>query len=154
MLTPSGITENQESWVLHLTSYSITLSLRSNSVDSTVRSSALAAFRLMTNSNLIGCWTCTMLLRPDRGQPSTLSRTPGAQPPKLQLQLRVHPGGSMTVPRMPGIGASTPFTCFGRRVPQLSRHRALALTGANWSKCPLPSLLGAISDRLTDVWEA
>jgi len=37
--------------------YSITSSTRASSVGGTVRPRALAAFRLMTNSNLVGCWT-------------------------------------------------------------------------------------------------
>ena len=40
---------------LHL--YSITSSAPASSVGGTVRPSALAALRLMTSSNLVGCWT-------------------------------------------------------------------------------------------------
>src|SRR5262245_45299944 len=41
----------------HTNSYSITSSARASSVDGTSRPSALAAARLMTNSNLVGCIT-------------------------------------------------------------------------------------------------
>ena len=37
--------------------YSITSSARARRVCGTVRPSALAVFRLMTSSNLVGCWT-------------------------------------------------------------------------------------------------
>jgi hypothetical protein len=43
--------------VLRTQNYSITLSARANSASGTVTPIALAVLRLITSSNLVGCWT-------------------------------------------------------------------------------------------------
>src|SRR5215471_16462257 len=49
--------QRDEGAPLHLRGHSITSSARASSVSGTVRPSALAVLRLMTNSHLVGCST-------------------------------------------------------------------------------------------------